>query len=81
MDPRLKSIVDNFDSMKIGLDDSFQFHCTKCGKCCIDREDILLTPRDLFNAAAALNMMPSGRIPACRSSDSSPEAVSSAAHF
>ena len=58
MDPRLKSIVDNFDSMKIGLDDSFQFHCTKCGKCCIDREDILLTPRDLFNAAAALNMMP-----------------------
>lgn len=56
MDPRLKSIVDNFDSMKIGLDDSFRFHCTECGKCCVDREDILLTPRDLFNAAKALNL-------------------------
>ena len=58
MDPRLKSIVDNFDSMKIGLDDTFQFHCAECGKCCVDREDILLTPRDLFNAAAALKMTP-----------------------
>ena len=54
MDPRLKEIVDNFDAWKIGLDDSFQFHCTECGKCCINREDILLTPRDLFNAAKAL---------------------------
>ena len=58
MDPRLKEIVDNYDAWKIGLDDSFRFHCTECGKCCINREDILLTPRDLFNAAKALNMLP-----------------------
>ena len=45
MDPRLKTIAENLDSWKLGLDDSFQFHCTACGKCCIDREDILLTPR------------------------------------
>lgn len=56
MDPRLKEISENFDSWKIGLDDSFQFHCTECGKCCINREDILLTPRDLFRAAAALKL-------------------------
>ena len=58
MDPRLKTIAENLDSWKLGLDDSFQFHCTACGKCCIDREDILLTPRDLYNASKALNMVP-----------------------
>lgn len=35
MDKRLKEIVDNFDSMKIGVDEPFRFHCTMCGKCCI----------------------------------------------
>ena len=58
MDPRLKTIAENLDSWKLGLDDSFQFHCTACGKCCIDREDILLTPRDLYNASKVLNMAP-----------------------
>ena len=58
MDPRLKTIAENLDSWKLGLDDSFQFHCTACGKCCINREDILLTPRDLYNASKALNMPP-----------------------
>lgn len=47
MDNRLKEIVDNFDSLKIGVDEPFRFHCTMCGKCCINREDILLTPRDI----------------------------------
>ena len=58
MDPRLKTIAENLDSWKLGLDDSFQFHCTACGKCCINREDILLTPRDLYNASKALNLTP-----------------------
>lgn len=49
MDNRLKEIVDNFDSLKIGLDEPFRFHCTMCGKCCINREDILLTPRDMYS--------------------------------
>lgn len=55
MDERLKHIYDNLNTMKIGLDDSFRFHCTQCGKCCINRDDILMTPRDLFRAASALN--------------------------
>lgn len=56
MDERLKNIADNFDQMKIGLDTPFQFRCTECGKCCIHREDILLSPKDLFRAAKELNM-------------------------
>lgn len=44
MDPRLKTIAENLDSWKLGLDDSFQFHCTACGKCCIDRETSFSRP-------------------------------------
>ena len=46
MDPRLKSIIDNFDAMKIGLDDTFHFGCRQCRKCCINREDILLNAKE-----------------------------------
>lgn len=56
MDARLKEIVDNFEKMKIGVDEPFQFHCTMCGKCCINREDILLTPRDIYNMAKELGI-------------------------
>ena len=30
---------------------TFRFHCTQCGDCCRNREDILLTPYDLFRIA------------------------------
>ena len=56
MDNRLKQIYDNFDRLKIGLDEEFKFNCTMCGKCCINREDILLNPKDMFNLAKELNM-------------------------
>lgn len=56
MDNRLKEIVDNFDRLKVGVDEPFKFHCTQCGKCCINREDILLNPKDLFNIAKELNL-------------------------
>ena len=58
MDERLKNIVDNFESLQIGLDDQFKFHCTQCGKCCIHREDILLNPKDVYNMSKELNMEP-----------------------
>ena len=54
----LENIAENLESMTIGLDDTFRFHCTACGKCCINREDILLNPRDLFRIAKYLNKMP-----------------------
>ena len=58
MDNRLKEIVDNFEKMKIGADDPFKFHCTMCGKCCIHREDILLTPKDIYRMAKKLEVTP-----------------------
>lgn len=58
MDNRLKEIIDNFDQMHIGVDEPFKFHCTMCGKCCINREDILLSPRDLYRVARELQLNP-----------------------
>lgn len=58
MDKRLQQIAENFDNMKIGLDDKFRFSCKQCGKCCTEREDILLTPFDLFRLSKKLNMTP-----------------------
>ncbi len=56
MDERLKDIVDNLESMIIGLDEAFKFHCDMCEKCCIHREDILLSPKDIYNMAKELGI-------------------------
>lgn len=56
MDQRLQNIVNNFERMKIGLDDTFKFDCKMCGKCCIHRDDILLNPKDIYNMAKELNL-------------------------
>lgn len=58
MDARLKEIAENFEKLKIGMDEPFKFHCTMCGKCCIHREDILLTPKDLYNMSKELGTTP-----------------------
>jgi len=46
-----KELFDNLEQLKIGLDDPFYFKCRSCGKCCKNREDILLSPHDLFQIA------------------------------
>ena len=56
MDNRLKYIGEHLEEMLIGPDETFRFHCTQCGKCCINREDILLNPKDLYNIAATLSI-------------------------
>ena len=38
----------------LSADDTFSFRCTKCGKCCKDREDVLLNPYDVFRIAKYL---------------------------
>lgn len=44
--------------MRLGPDDSFEFHCTKCGKCCRNQGDILLNSLDLFRIARHLGHTP-----------------------
>lgn len=51
-------LMDNIEKMTVGLDDTFKFHCTQCGKCCIYREDIILSPRDIFRMSKELNLSP-----------------------
>lgn len=53
-----EELFDNLDKWTIGLDETFQFHCTQCGKCCINREDILLNPRDMYHIAKYLKITP-----------------------
>ena len=48
----------DLESMTIGLDDTFKFHCDQCGKCCTHREDIILSPMDIFKMAQELKMTP-----------------------
>ena len=55
---QLKEIAENLDEMRLGPDDTFRFKCYGCGKCCRDREDILLNPRDLFRLAKHLKLEP-----------------------
>ena len=44
----------------LGLDDTFQFRCNQCGKCCrnLDSKSFVLSPRDVFGMSKALNMNP-----------------------
>jgi len=54
-DPKYE-IVANFEKYSIGIDEVFAFKCRSCGKCCKNREDILLNSRDVYNIATALNL-------------------------
>ena len=48
----------DLESMTIGLNDTFKFHCDQCGKCCTHREDIILSPMDIFKMVKELKMTP-----------------------
>lgn len=39
----------------VDLDDEFEFSCSRCGGCCTNRDDILVSPYDVYNLAVALN--------------------------
>lgn len=43
-------------SKALKREDSFYFDCDLCGNCCKGREDILLSPYDVFRLAKGLNM-------------------------
>lgn len=54
-----EEIFQDIESMTVGLDDTFKFHCTQCGKCCRNRDDILLSAYDIYKMSKALKMTPS----------------------
>lgn len=56
MDTRMQAVANDFETRKIGFDEKFSFHCTQCGACCVNREDILLTTKDVFRMAKKLGM-------------------------
>jgi len=58
MDTRLQELVENIDDYTIGLDDTFSFKCRGCGKCCKQREDIILSSKDIFRMSKHLNITP-----------------------
>lgn len=51
-----EDMIQSIESMTIGLDDTFRFHCDQCGKCCTHREDIILSPMDIFRMSKELNI-------------------------
>ncbi len=56
MEKNIKELLQDMGFRPIGLDDEFRFRCTRCGRCCIHREDILLSPQDIFRMAGELGM-------------------------
>ena len=56
MDEQRQELIENFNHYHIGLDDTFAFKCRSCGKCCKNRDDILLNSRDVYNIATALDL-------------------------
>lgn len=42
----------------IDINDTFGFKCQQCGKCCMHRTDIILSPFDIYNGAKYLGIKP-----------------------
>lgn len=42
---------EEIEEKKLSLDDSFEFSCRQCGKCCRNRDDIILSAMDLRRIA------------------------------
>lgn len=55
---RMSFDMEYLRSHALGLNDTFQFRCKACGKCCKHRTDVLLTPYDVFRIARNLGRTP-----------------------
>ena len=53
---REEMMLHNIQTNTVGLDDTFKFHCDQCGKCCTFRDDIILSPMDIFKMAKELEI-------------------------
>lgn len=55
---REEMMLHNIQTNTVGLDDTFKFHCAQCGKCCTYRDDIILSPMDIFKMSRELKITP-----------------------
>jgi len=46
------------EAKTIGLDDVFEFRCKACGKCCKNRNDLILTPYDVYRISSYFGRSP-----------------------
>lgn len=58
MDKRTEKIIENMQKHRLNEDSAFMFHCTMCGQCCRNRDDILLNPNDLYKLSKGLKLKP-----------------------
>lgn len=56
-DPRA-SLLEQLMNNTLGVNDTFKFKCKECGKCCRNRDDILLSPFDIYRISKYLNLKP-----------------------
>jgi len=50
--------LENLIKNQLGPDDTFAFKCNACGCCCRNREDVLLSPHDLYRISKHLSIKP-----------------------
>ena len=43
---------------QIDIDEEFEFSCHKCGNCCTERDDVILSPHDIYKASKELKITP-----------------------
>lgn len=46
------------EAKMIDIDDTFDFECQQCGQCCMNRQDIILNPFDIYQIAKHENKTP-----------------------
>lgn len=57
--PDIRANPELFDTLpKYEMDEEVELGCKGCGKCCSNREDLLLTPYDIFRIAKYLGRTP-----------------------
>jgi len=54
--PRIS--LEEIKNNQLGLDDTFEFGCEGCGDCCRNREDIMLTPYDMYRVSKCTRTKP-----------------------
>ena len=62
---RMEEYVQLMKTAGVGVDDTFRFRCTKCGKCCRYKDDVIMTPFDMYNAAKRLGITTGEIAPRC----------------